>query len=108
VALGPKIRPAIPSPPATLGSTAAAQVCLIVWCRDCRHRVEPDPAGQAQRYGAETPVREWARRLVCSRCGGREVDFVLRGRGGEAGRRDPAHPSPLSPDPRATFPIRIE
>jgi hypothetical protein len=68
-----------PGPPATLGSTAAAQVRIIIWCRGCGHQVEPDPAEQAQRYGAETPVRAWAKRLVCSRCGGREVDFVLTG-----------------------------
>jgi hypothetical protein len=41
-------------PPATLGSTAAAHARLIVWCRDCRHQVEPDPAAMAERYGAET------------------------------------------------------
>jgi hypothetical protein len=37
----------------TLGSSAAAGVCLIVWCRDYRHQVEPDPVEEAQRYGAE-------------------------------------------------------
>jgi hypothetical protein len=66
-------------PPATLGSTAAAQVRIIVWCRDCRHQVEPDAAELAQRYGADTPVCEWYMRLVCSRCGGREIGFVLSG-----------------------------
>jgi hypothetical protein len=68
-----------PRPPATLGSTAAAQVQIIVWCRNCRHRVEPDPAEQAERYGAETSIPDWAARLLCLRCGGREVDFVLTG-----------------------------
>jgi hypothetical protein len=34
----------------TLGN-AAAQVRLIVWCLDCRHQVEPDPAEMAERYG---------------------------------------------------------
>ena len=63
--------------PATLGSTAAAQVRIIVWCRDCRHRVEPDPAELARRYGANTAVPDWHKRLVCSRCGGRDIDFVL-------------------------------
>ena len=38
--------------PATLGSTAAAQVHLIVWCGACGHRTEPDPAEMAVRYGA--------------------------------------------------------
>ena len=63
----------------TLGGTAATQVRLVVWCRDCQHRVEPDPTEQASRYGAETAVREWAKRLVCSQCGSRNVDFVLTG-----------------------------
>jgi hypothetical protein len=52
-------------PPATLGSTAAADARLIVWCRDCSHRVEPDTAELAARYGAETAVRDWHKRLVC-------------------------------------------
>jgi hypothetical protein len=68
-----------PGRPATLGSSAPAGVRLIVWCRDCRHRVEPDPAEQAQRYGAEMTVPEWRDRLVCSKCGSREIDMVVTG-----------------------------
>jgi hypothetical protein len=45
-----------PGPPMTLGNAAAAKVTLIVWCKDCRHQVEPDPAEMAARYGAETSV----------------------------------------------------
>jgi hypothetical protein len=63
----------------TLGSAAAAQVRLIVWCLDCRHQVEPDPSEQAQRYGAQMTVPDWRERLVCRQCGGREVDFVVTG-----------------------------
>ena len=37
----------------TLGNAAAAHVRLIVWCRECQHQVEPDPAEHARRYGAE-------------------------------------------------------
>jgi len=40
----------------TLGAAAAAQVRLIVWCKKCRHQVEPDPAEMAARYGADTSV----------------------------------------------------
>ena len=40
-------------PPATLGSTAAAQARVIIWCCDCQHRVEPNPAEQAARHGAD-------------------------------------------------------
>jgi hypothetical protein len=36
-------------PPMTLGHAAAARVRLIVWCKDCQHQVEPDPAEMAQR-----------------------------------------------------------
>jgi hypothetical protein len=68
-----------PGLPMTLGNAAAARVRLIVWCKACRYQVEPDPAEQAQRYGAELPVLEWRERLVCSRCGGRQVDMVVTG-----------------------------
>ena len=40
----------------TLRNAAAARVRLIVWCKECGHQVEPDPAEMAQRYGAEIAV----------------------------------------------------
>jgi Zn finger protein HypA/HybF involved in hydrogenase expression len=52
---------------------------LIVWCLDCRHRVEANPAEMAERYGAETTVPDWHARLVCGQCGSRRVDFVVTG-----------------------------
>jgi DNA-directed RNA polymerase subunit RPC12/RpoP len=61
----------------TLGNAAAACVRLIVWCLDCRHQVEPDPARMAERCGAETSVPDWHKRLVCGECGSRRVDFVV-------------------------------
>jgi hypothetical protein len=66
-------------PTATLGSTAAAGARIVVWCRACDHQSEPDPAEQAGWYGPETSVPDWHRRLVCSKCGSRAVDFVLTG-----------------------------
>ena len=33
-----------PKPPMTLSNAAAARVRLIVWCKACNSRVEPDPA----------------------------------------------------------------
>jgi hypothetical protein len=63
----------------TLGNAAAARVRLIVWFKACGHRVEPDPAEQAERYGAETAVPEWRARLVCSACGSRDIDMVVSG-----------------------------
>jgi hypothetical protein len=68
-----------PGPPMTIGNAAAARVRLIAWCKECRYQVEPDLAEQAQRYGAEMPVLEWRTRLVCSQCGGRQVDMVVTG-----------------------------
>jgi hypothetical protein len=67
-----------PGPPMTLGN-AAARVRLIVWCLDCRHQVEPDPAEMAERHGAEMTIPDWHSRLVYSRCGNRRVDFVVTG-----------------------------
>jgi len=52
----------------TLGAAAAAGVRLIVWCKECQHQVEPDPAEMATRYGAGTSVLDWRDRLACSRC----------------------------------------
>jgi hypothetical protein len=37
-----------------------------------------DPAEVFARYGAETPMLDWRERLVCSRCGSRQVDFMQR------------------------------
>jgi Zn finger protein HypA/HybF involved in hydrogenase expression len=68
-----------PGPPMTLGNAAAARVRLIVWCKDCSHQVEPDPAEMAQRYGAETPVPDWRERLICSQCGSHQIDMVVSG-----------------------------
>jgi hypothetical protein len=66
-------------PPMTLGGAAAAQVRLIVWCRDCRHQVEPDLAEMAALYGATTSVLDWRDRLRCSKCGSRQIDMVVTG-----------------------------
>jgi ribosomal protein S27AE len=55
-------------PPKTLG---------IAWFRACQDQVEPDPAEMAARCGADTSVLDWRDRLVCSRCGGRQVDFLV-------------------------------
>lgn len=59
----------------TLGDPTAARVRLIVWCLDCRHQVEPDPAEMAERCGTEMTVPDWQKRLVCGRC----VDMVVTG-----------------------------
>jgi hypothetical protein len=66
-------------PPMTLDAAAAAQVRLIVWCKECRHQVEPDPTEMATRYGAERPVLDCRERLACARCGSRQTDTVVTG-----------------------------
>jgi hypothetical protein len=33
----------------------------------------------AERYGADTAVPEWRKRLVCSKCGSREIGMVVTG-----------------------------
>lgn len=66
------------SGPLTLGQALAARVRLIVWCKACRRRVEPDIEGLARRHGAATSVIDWAARLRCSACGG-AADFVVTG-----------------------------
>ena len=66
-------------PSMTLGNAARARVRLIVWCKACQHQIEPDPAEMAERYGAEMAVPDWRERLVCSKCGSREIDMVVTG-----------------------------
>jgi hypothetical protein len=68
-----------PGLPMTLGNAANAQVRLIVWCKTCGNQVEPDPIEMARQYGARTSVLDWRDRLVCSECGGRQVDMVVTG-----------------------------
>jgi hypothetical protein len=68
-----------PTRPATLGSSLRAHVRFIIVYRGCGRRTEPDIAELVERYGADTPVPEWAARLLCSQCGSREVDFVITG-----------------------------
>ena len=68
-----------PGPPMTLGGAAAAGVRIIVWCKACQHQIEPDPAELAERYGVGVAVLDWRDRLVCSRCGSRDIDMVLTG-----------------------------
>ena len=66
-------------PPMTLGNAAAAKVRLIVCCKACGYQAEPDIAAAAGAHGADLPVPDWRARLRCSRCDGRDVDFVVTG-----------------------------
>jgi len=53
--------------------------CPSVWRHDFGDQVEPDPAEQAERDGAGTPIPDWRERLVCSGCGSRNIDMVVTG-----------------------------
>src|SRR5438309_1253016 len=80
--------------PAALGSTLGAHLALIVWCKDCRHQVEPDISDQVERYGAGLTLLEWAARLWCGECGSRgSISWSAEG-GGRHRSRTPN--SPLS------------
>jgi hypothetical protein len=46
--------------PMTLGNAVRAVVRLIVWCKEYGYQVDPDPAEQVQRYGAECRSRSGA------------------------------------------------
>ena len=67
-----------------LGQRRAARLRFNVWCTPCGHRSEPEPAGQARWYCPDTTEPEGNRRLVCGKCGSRDVGFVVSG-----SRRDP-------------------
>jgi hypothetical protein len=63
----------------TLGNALAAKVRLLVSCKTCGHRAEPDVADQVAHRGEAMTVIDWAARLRCSACGGQDVDFVVSG-----------------------------
>jgi hypothetical protein len=57
----------------------AAHVRLILWCKSCNHRAEPDLASLVAQHGSGTTVIDWARLLRCTECGARDADFVVAG-----------------------------
>ena len=61
----------------THGNAAAARVRLIVWCKDCQHQIEPDPAEVAARYSVETPVLDWREPARLFSLWQSEVDMVV-------------------------------
>jgi hypothetical protein len=63
----------------TLGQALAAQVRLIVWCKSCNHRDEPEVATQVVQHGFEMTVIDWARLLRCAECSARNADFIVTG-----------------------------
>jgi hypothetical protein len=63
----------------TLGGVLRTHMQLIAWCHACLHQVKPDIAALVERYGAEMEVPEWGARLICSKCGSHDTDFVVSG-----------------------------
>ena len=58
----------------TRGQAVAARGRLIVWCRACQHRLEPDTAAVAEEHGAATTVLVFGKAaevpgVRCARCG---------------------------------------
>src|SRR5437763_5143816 len=66
----------------TLGQALAAQVRIIVWCKSCDHRAEPDIATQVAQHGSGMPVPDWARLFALFPMRGAGCRF--RGERGEA------------------------
>lgn len=58
-------------PPETIGGLRARGVGLWCWCEACHHQARF--AAEAMPFPAALPVPAVARRLICSRCGGREI-----------------------------------
>ena len=63
----------------TIGQAYGAKVRLIVWCKACQHRFQPDTAELVEQHGTAMTVLAWARRLRCTECGARDTDFVVSG-----------------------------
>jgi hypothetical protein len=59
-------------------STSATTVCAKTR-PSARDSGTVSAPSKAQRYGAPTAVLDWRERLVCSRCGGRQIDMVATG-----------------------------
>lgn len=60
-------------------ASAAAHVRPIVWCGECGHQVEPDPAELARKLALRGPRPNGGTGSFCSRCGSRQVDMVVTG-----------------------------
>jgi DNA-binding CsgD family transcriptional regulator len=61
----------------TLGYALAARVRLIVWCKSCGHRAEPDVAAEVAQHGIGMPLLDWVRLRRCAQCGAAGADFLV-------------------------------
>jgi hypothetical protein len=77
--------------PATLGSTLAAHLTLIVWCKACPHQVEPDIAEQVARYGAGLALPDGPRGCGAQNATAETLISSSAGRGAELPPPLPRH-----------------
>ena len=63
------------SAPITLGQAVAAHVRLIVWCKNCNHKADPDITAMVAHHGSGMTVIDWARLLRCTESGARDADL---------------------------------
>jgi hypothetical protein len=63
----------------TLGNAAAARVGLIVWCKDCRHQVEPEPPRWLLGTAPKRPCSIGASGWSVLAAAARQVDMVVSG-----------------------------
>jgi hypothetical protein len=68
-----------PGPPMTLGAAAARRRPPDRVVSGLPPSGRATPVEDAWRYGAGMSLLEWRERLVCSQCGGRQVDMVVSG-----------------------------
>jgi hypothetical protein len=61
-----------PTGPVTLGDLIHADKLLWVYCRDCCHELDLDPATIP--LPGDTPVPDVGKRMKCSKCGSRAVE----------------------------------
>ncbi len=71
-----------PGPGVVLGDAVRDGRPLWVFCEECCHNVEVDPAALARRLGYDYPIPKLKARMRCSKCGSRAVDVRVK------------HPSP--------------
>jgi hypothetical protein len=58
--------------PVTFGDLIRGDKLLWVYCRDCGHGRDVNPANVP--LPGETPVPEVGKRMTCSACGSRKID----------------------------------
>lgn len=61
-----------------LGDLIVYRKVLFLYCADCRHSTEKDPARLARRLGYDATLLSVIERARCSKCGAKEVQGSVR------------------------------